>query len=58
MTRSDDERRRALEELLSLELPVGDLARVKRESVPEPKPLSQSGLSDPVTDETSPSSRD
>jgi hypothetical protein len=35
--RSRDERRRALEELVALQLPVGDPARMKRESVPTPQ---------------------
>lgn len=37
--RSRDERRRALEELVSLRLPVGEPGQMKRESVPAPDDL-------------------
>lgn len=36
MTSTEEERRRALEELLSLGFPVGEPAQMKRESVLEP----------------------
>lgn len=36
---SDEERRRALDELLSLDLPVADPGEMKRESVPAPEAL-------------------
>lgn len=40
---SQAERRRALDELLSTALPVGDPAQMKRESVPAPEELMASG---------------
>lgn len=40
---SREERRRAVEKLLSLELPVGDPAEMKRQSVPGPDDLMSGG---------------
>lgn len=40
---SREERRRAVEKLLSLDLPVGEPAEMKRQSVPEPDDLMSDG---------------